>query len=291
MKLVDAFLDSIRAERAASPHTQRAYRTDLEDLAASLSEQNGSPDAPFVSATTLQLRAWLARGGAPASVARRISCVRSFYRWAAREGLVSHNPAERLRSPRVHAPLPRVPHPEDLGQLADDPHGSGWRKFRNKVVFELGWGAGLRVSELRGLDVADLDLERGELRVRQGKGGKDRLVPIGPPAVEAARAWIAAADLKAGPVFQNGRGGRLTVRALYDVVRQTGLDHGVSSLHPHQLRHAFATHLIGAGADLRSTQEMLGHASVSTTQRYAKVDLVELELVYRSAHPHARRGS
>jgi site-specific recombinase XerD len=173
----------------------------------------------------------------------------------------------------------------------DGPEGAraAWRALRDAALLEVGYGGGLRVSELAALDVADVDLEESLVRVRSGKGRKSRVVPIGPPAVAAVRAWRVAAGIAEGALFRNVRGGRLTVRGLYDIVRAAGTANGVAAVHPHALRHSFATHLLGGGADVRSIQEMLGHASLSTTQRYTQVELDQLRRAHRDAHPRARR--
>lgn len=279
------FLAFLRAERGSSPHTLRAYEGDLATLLAVL-EPRDLPEA-----TVMDLRRWLAGlGGAPASVQRRIASARTFFRWAMREGLVTENPAERLGTPKVKRGLPRVLAVDEASQLAEAPVGEGWRGARNAAILEVMYGAGLRVSEVRGLDVADLDLVEGVVRVRAGKGRKDRVSPLGDLAVEAVQRWLAERGSHAGAVFVNPSGGRLTTRALYDVVRQSAVANGQAGVHPHALRHSFATHLLQGGADIRSIQEMLGHASLSTTQRYAQVELHELMKTWNRAHPHGRRG-
>jgi integrase/recombinase XerC len=244
-------------------------------------------DVPPEDARPAHLRAWLAGlGGATSSLQRRIAAARTFYGWLQREGRVTESPAERLRTPRVKKPLPRVVQVEEAGPLVEEAVGDGLRALRNRALLEVAYGAGLRVSELAGLDVEDLDLVAGLVRVRGGKGGKDRVAPMGPPAVEALRALLEGKGR--GPVFTNARGGRLTTRAMYDVVRRAGLAQGLE-VHPHMLRHSFATHLLAGGADVRAIQEMLGHASLATTQRYVQVDPEQLGRVHRAAHPRARR--
>jgi integrase/recombinase XerC len=281
--LLASFLAWLRAERGASPHTLRAYEGDLRGMLEALGA------TPPEDARPAQLRAWLATTTPhAASLQRRIASARTFYGWLLREGRVRENPAERLRTPRVKKPLPHVVQVEEATPLVETDVGEGLRALRNRALLEVAYGGGLRVSELAALDVRQLDLEGGRVWVREGKGGKDRVVPIGPPAVEALRAWLAGRA--AGPVFTNARGGRLTTRALYDVVRRAGLQQGLS-LHPHMLRHSFATHLLSGGADVRAIQEMLGHASLATTQRYAHVDPDQLGRVHRAAHPRARRKS
>lgn len=282
--LITRFVDWLQGEKAASAHTIRAYRTEVAGLAALL-EPRG-----LQTATVMDLRRWLARGAsAPASLQRRIACLRTFYRWMAREGLVAESPAARLRGPRVKRPVPTVLEVEEAKAVVEEAWGEGPRLLRNRAILEIGYGSGLRASELAGLDVDDLDLEQGLVRVRQGKGRKDRVVPLGPPAADAVRALLVERGAAPGPLFLNGRGGRLGVRALFDVVRAAGRAQGRPDTHPHALRHSFGTHLLAGGADIRAIQEMMGHASLSTTQRYAQVDLEQLRRTHREAHPRARR--
>ncbi len=275
---VRSYLDHLRAERGASPHTRRAYEAELSSLQAKLSPRG------IFEATTADLRGWLARAElAPSSLARRISCLKGFWRWAQREGLAAHSPAERLRPPRVKPPLPRVLQVDEAARAVEAPAFA-----RDRALFEVAYGAGLRVSELVSLDMGDLQLEAGLVTVRRGKGGKGRVVPLGEGAVSALRAHLVADGQGEGPVFLNQRGGRLSSRSAWSIVNEEALRAGLPDVHPHALRHSFATHLLSAGADIRSIQEMLGHSSLGTTQRYTQVDLDALQLAYRSAHPRAR---
>ncbi len=281
------FLAYLAAERGASAHTVRAYAADVSGLVQHL---DGREPA---EANVHDLRAYLATTTPhAASLQRRIGALRTFYRWMVREGLVKESPAERLRTPRVRRPLPRSLEVEEAAPLVETDVGEGSRALRNRALLETAYGAGLRVSELAALDVGDLKLEEGFVLVRQGKGRKDRLAPIGPPAVEALRALLAGSERDPGaartPLFRNARGGRLTTRAIHDVVRRAGDQQGIAQAHPHMLRHSFATHLLGGGADVRAIQEMLGHASLSTTQRYARIDPSLLGRVHKAAHPRAR---
>lgn len=275
---VRSYLDHLRAERGASPHTRRAYEAELYSLQEQLSPRG------IFEATTADLRGWLARAElAPSSLARRISCLKGFWRWAQREGLAAHSPAERLRPPRVKPPLPRVLQVDEAARAVEAP-----ALARDRALFEVAYGAGLRVSELVSLNVGDLQLEAGLVTVRRGKGGKGRVVPLGEGAVSALRAHLVAGGQGEGPVFLNQRGGRLSSRSAWSIVNEEALRAGLPDVHPHALRHSFATHLLSAGADIRSIQEMLGHSSLGTTQRYTQVDLDALQLAYRSAHPRAR---
>lgn len=289
-EILERFLTFLRAERGSSPHTLRAYASDLGGLARLIAPRD------ITSAGVRDLRRWLAvTGGAPATLQRRIAAARTFYAWALREGLVTESPAARLTPPRVKRPLPRVLSIPDASALVENPIGEGWRAARNAAFLELAYGGGLRVAELRNLDVADLRLgvrpdDPATVQVRAGKGRKDRVVPIGPPAVAAVRAWLVERGSHPGALFLNAEGGRLTVRALYDVARDSGVKNGLTEVHPHALRHSFATHLLRGGADIRSIQEMMGHVSLSTTQRYAQVEFSELLDAWQKSHPHGRGG-
>lgn len=243
----------------------------------------------------MDLRRWLARtSAAPASIQRRIACLRTFYRWMLREGRIDESPADRLRAPRGTRALPRSLSEPDVAEVVTRAWGEGWRLARNRAALELAYGGGLRVAELAALQVDDVDLVEGIAFVRSGKGRKDRRAPIGPPAIRAVaellRERAPSGAGGGGALFQNGRGGRLTVRALFNVVRAAGRAAGIAGVHPHLLRHSFATHLLRNGADIRSIQEMLGHASLSTTQRYAGVDVEYLRATHRRAHPRSREG-
>ncbi len=287
----------LAGERRASDQTRRAY---LADLAAYVAYLEGV-GVPIVPSSPSAVRGWLGREAAtngPTSVARKLSTVRSFYRFLVKERVAESNPARAVQAPRRPRKLPEVLPEADVAALLDAPAEAGPLVLRDRAFLELLYSSGLRVSELTGLDLDDLDLADGLVRVL-GKGRKERVVPVGGPAREALRRWIdeGRPALLAGPdavrargaLFVNYRGGRLTPRS---VARR--LDRWVTAaglprhVHPHVLRHCFATHLLGNGADLRGIQELLGHASLSTTQRYTHLDWKRLAEVYDRSHPRAR---
>jgi integrase/recombinase XerC len=263
----------------------RAARGDLGSLAEWLG------DRPLREADLSHLRRWLARDPvrrpAPATTARRVAHLRAFYAWMVERGRLDRSPAERLKAPRVPRRTPRFLDVDEAAEVVERPTQSGWFAVRNRALLELLYGAGLRVSEAVALDVSHLDLASGLVRVEAGKGDKDRVVPFGPPAAAALRDWIAEMG-GSGALFRNNRGGRLSARSAWRIVRDAGAQSGIHDLHPHALRHSCATHLLGAGADLRAIQEQLGHASLGTTQRYAHIDAAHLMRVYRASHPRAR---
>jgi integrase/recombinase XerC len=216
--------------------------------------------------------------------------LRSFFRYLVRFDLRRDDPARRLRGPRVPRRLPRVLQVDEACEVVENPTQAGQFRLRNQALLELAYGAGLRAAETAALDRRDVDLGAGLALVRAAKGRKQRRVPFGPPAVRALEAWLAARD-EAGPdapLFVNRFGGRLSVRAIHRIVRDAGVANGLAGVHPHALRHSFATHMLASGADLRSIQELLGHRSLSTTQRYTHVTSEQLIEAHRRAHPHAR---
>jgi integrase/recombinase XerC len=207
-----------------------------------------------------------------------------------RTGQREDDPTTRLRSPKVPRKTPRFLDVDESAAVVENPTQSGWYHLRNRALLELLYGSGVRVSEAVSLDVPDIDLDERMVTVRQGKGRRDRVVPFGPPAAQALRTWIDTMGGE-GALFRNKHGGRLSARSARQIVRDAGVNNGIASVHPHALRHSCATHLLGAGADLRAIQEQLGHASLSTTQRYTHVDAAHLIEVYRGAHPRARRAA
>ena len=301
-RLISAFLDYLAEERALSENTLRAYGADLERFRLFLArEQTGRAgdeveleriDAPTV-------RSWLAEmtraGLSKRSQGRALAAVRSFFRWACRVGLARANPASRVRTPKTPRTLPRHLRPGEVEDLLEAPTGPAPEIARDRAILELLYAAGLRVSELVSLDWSDLDLRARVLRV-VGKGGRERMVPFGRPAQEALGAWRArweetrrGAQGDGEPVFLNRRGGRLTDRSVRRILdRWVETTASARGVHPHALRHSFATHLLERGADLRASQELLGHASLATTQRYTHVDIDRLLSVYRESHPRAR---
>ena len=284
---LDGFLEFMRAERGASVHTLRAYGRDLESLASALAEF----EVDLLGAGLNHLRSHLSRLSLSAPSAgttrRRISAYRSFYRWALSEGLVESSPAERLSSPRTHLPVPRFLDLPEVLSLVENPIQEGAFAIRNRAMLEVMYGAGLRVAETAALDVDDVDLQERLVMVRMGKGRKERLVPFGPPAADALGALLSQRGRRPGALFLNCHGTRLSVRSIYRVVRESGLRNAIADVHPHALRHTCATHMLAGGADLRAIQEQLGHASLSTTQRYAHVSVEQLIDVYRASHPRA----
>lgn len=282
-----AFLDALRAERAISGHTERAYEHTLRRLQAHLGER------PLDAAQVIDLRAFLfkaGRGRSAATLARHVAAIRTFYAWRLREGAVVASPADGLTPPRVGQRVPRVLDQDEAARIVDERDGDAPRELRDRAMLELLYGGGLRVSEVVGLRVEDVDVDAGLLWVRGGKGRKDRRVPVGPPACDAIRRWLADGGHRSGPLFPGRDGGHLTTRTAHRIVGRAGRASGLSGVHPHALRHTCATHMLEGGADARALQELLGHASLATTQRYTHLTLDALRAVYRGAHPHARKG-
>jgi tyrosine recombinase XerC len=290
---VEAFLHHQTTARDLSRHTARAYAGDLVELSATL-EAKGPVPAGSVDLAALRrhLATLKERGLVPRSVARKISAIRAFFRWLAAEGRIERDPAAALRVPKRGRPLPKVLSAEEARRLLEAPKGDAWAALRDRAVLETLYSTGERVAEASGLDLDDLDLEAGAAILR-GKGRKERLASLGRPAVAALSAYLAASERPprrrhAKAVFLNRAGGRLTVRGIARLVeahaRAAGLPAGTS---PHVLRHSFATHLLEAGANLREVQEMLGHASLSTTQVYTHLTLDSLKRIYDAAHPRA----
>ncbi|MDP6934000.1 MAG: tyrosine recombinase XerC [Myxococcota bacterium] len=282
---LEGWVDYLRGEKGASRHTIRAYGADLGQLEAFVS----SREKDLRSAELGDLRAWLARlRVAPSTRARKLAAIRCFYLWLVREGVLEASPAARLVAPKVPGRTPRFLGVPEVSAVVENPTQQGWFEERNRALLELLYGAGLRVSEAVTLDVIDVDLGERLVRVR-GKGNKERIVPFGPPAARALERCMENCP-RVGPVFRNRSGGRLSTRSAWRIVRDAGASQGLPGVHPHVMRHSCATHLLGAGADLRAIQEQLGHSSLSTTQRYAHVDAAHLLGVYRAAHPRARSG-
>jgi integrase/recombinase XerD len=287
---VERYLLLLAARR--SPRTLDAYRRDLASLAASL-------DGNVSDATVEDLERWLAamraKGLAPSTLARRVSAVRTYFRHLNVIGKRADNPAAAIQLPRRAQRLPRALSPAETERLIEAATGTTPRTLRDRALVELLYGAGLRVSEAVGLEKGGIDLDGRIVRV-VGKGGKERLVPLGRPAAEAARRYLALGrphlDRRYRPeLFLNARGGPLTRAGAFLILRRLAEKAGLEPerVHPHLLRHSFATHLLEGGADLRSVQEMLGHADLSTTERYTHVSDRRRREVYFDAHPHARR--
>lgn len=298
---LSAFEAHLRDERRVSPNTLSAYRRDLASFVA-FAEAKRPGMAPRAVDVYL-LRGWLgqlARTVGAHSVARKLSALRTFMRWLRRRGLIEKSPADELASPKVRRPMPTFVSVDVASEIVESPDDSTKGK-RDRAVLELLYGSGLRVSELSGLSLADVDLAGRRARVL-GKGNKERDVPLGGKCAEALADYLdvrgeLAAARKPGPgaaddaraVFLSARGRRLNVRAIQLLVSRYGaLGAGRADLHPHALRHTCATHLLDGGADLRAIQELLGHASLSTTQRYTHVSMDHLLRVYDAAHPLAR---
>lgn len=302
---VNRFLRHLRVERNLSAQTIRAYAVDLAQVECFVEERSGNRPARLQDLSAQAIRAFLAGGRKvwqKTSQGRKLSALRSFFHYLNDEGVMAGNPAEGVAFPRTRSKLPTFLGVDDvfhfldaLRQVSRQP-GSSWRKSRNWALFETAYSSGLRVSELVGLNRVDLDLESGVLRVL-GKGGRERVVPVGSKAIQAIEEYLEKLGLQRldfpdddGALFRNARGGRLTVRSVHRLLgaelEGCGLWQHIS---PHALRHSFATHLLGSGADLRAIQEMLGHSSLSTTQRYTHVHLDQLMKVYDVSHPRSRK--
>jgi integrase/recombinase XerC len=296
---IERFAAGLQRVSGAAKNTVQSYRRDLVSFRGFLLERGAPLDASgrevevsAISADHIRLHlAVLMKTARRATIQRRLSAIRAFFRHReVTEGLP--NPASALRSPKSERRLPAVLNEEEARQLIESAGAdNGTAALRDRAIVETLYSAGLRVSELVGLDWRDIDDEVGMVRVRSGKGDKDRIVPIGEPALEALTRWRRAMPVAwetDGPVFVNLRGGRLTTRSVEKIIARRVLKAGVrTEVTPHGLRHSFATHLLNHGADLRSIQEMLGHASLATTQRYTHVSVKRLQEVYNRSHPRA----
>jgi integrase/recombinase XerC len=292
-RAIDGFVDHLLLERGLSPHTALAYRGDLVSLGTFLARGDGA----MASATHAQLRRWLAhlrtRGFARSSLARKAASVRTFYAWAHRRGIVPADPAILLAHPAPSSRLPTVLKQVEAERLATAAVPSDPIGMRDLAILELLYGSGLRVGELCGLDADDVDVDAQRVRV-MGKGAKERIVPVGDFAAAAMQAYLARGRDRLAPsegadaLFFNRRRKRMTPRDAHAVVTKYARSTlSVRKVSPHTLRHSFATHLLEGGADIRAVQDLLGHASLATTQRYTHVSKGRLFDSYRQSHPRA----
>jgi integrase/recombinase XerC len=298
--VINQFVDYIALERGASPHTCRAYRKDLELFAALVAEKGLPADWATIDHLTIRLylgHLYQGKRIKRTSVIRKLATLRTFFRYLKREGIVEKNPAKMVATPKGGENLPHALSVDEAFRLLAVPDGTTPLGSRDRAILELLYSSGLRVGELTSLDLHDLDLGGGMVRV-MGKGGKERIVPIGSKATEALSTYLARRGelMKEGQsapqyLFLNHRGGRLTPRSVARMIKKYLPQGGiVKETSPHTFRHSFATHLLDAGADLRGIQELLGHASLSTTQRYTHVSSAKLMEVYDRTHPRARKG-
>ncbi|HYO82304.1 MAG TPA: tyrosine recombinase XerC [Bryobacteraceae bacterium] len=299
-QLIEKYLASLERENA-SAHTVRNYAIDLRDWVAYMTPPGGQPPEPE-SLDVLAIREWLGhlydRKLSPVTIRRKLAAVRSFLEHLERTGIVTRNVATLVRTPKAPATLPRVPSVEATNHLLDRASAIAEERSlrhpeRDTALLELLYGCGIRVSELVGIDISDIDLKEQLIRIR-GKGKKERMVPYGSKAAEAIHAYLPSRQAGGGTeALFVGRGGkRLDVRSARRIVQTYSLAAlNDPSIHPHSLRHACATHMLSSGADLRAIQELLGHASLSTTQKYTQVGLTDLLRVYDQCHPKARGGS
>jgi integrase/recombinase XerC len=280
---IETYLEELTRQNA-SPHTLRNYRMDLEQFLVYFTPKDGTPPGPN-GFDRMMMREWMAdlfdQKLDVVSIRRKLACLRSFFKFLLRRGVIEVNAAKLVHTPKAPKRLPKVPTEEQAQQLVDGAAAKpikAMQAARDLAMLELMYGCGVRVSELVGINFGDI------------KGNKERQVPVGKKAWEALERHMSESKFQApeAPLFLGARGNRMDTRSVYGVVKlYATMTVGDPSIHPHSLRHAFATHLLSAGADLRSIQELLGHASLSTTQRYTQVSLADLMAAYDKAHPRA----
>ncbi|MFQ5588759.1 MAG: tyrosine recombinase XerC [Nitrospiria bacterium] len=276
-------------ERNVSPHTLCGYLSDLAEFRRYLAAKaGGSGHVDLKKIDYWVIRGFLAglrrKGLKKSSIARKLAVLRSFFEYLLQKGVVVLNPARQVASPKQDKPLPRCLTVDQACNLVVLPKGEGWRVLRDRAILETFYSTGIRLSELTGLDEKDFHAASGILRV-YGKGRKERIVPIGDKAIEALQSYLKARPANAKGLFSNHRGGRLTARSVARIVKTYMRQVDQPGASPHTLRHTYATHLLEGGADLRAVQELLGHASLSTTQRYTHLQVDHLMRVYDRAHP------
>jgi integrase/recombinase XerC len=294
-KIFERYIQYLEAERNASPYTVRNYRTDLADFFKFLrGKEIGLLDEVDRQVLRDYLSHLVGRGVVKASIARKLSAIRSFYRYLVREKIVSANPIEQVSSPKLDKRLPSFLTIEEVERLLNAPDLSTPQGQRDRALLELLYASGLRVSELVNLDLSQINLDTNEIRV-WGKGSKERVVLMGEPAAEALRNYLSQGrpkllgEKKDNALFLNRYGQRLPERSVQKILKERANQAGIGKrVHPHMLRHTFATHLLDGGADLRVVQELLGHARLSSTQIYTHVTKGQARKVYLSAHPMAK---
>lgn len=291
---IEAFLNFLLAERGMSEKTASAYSRDLMGLQMATGATH--PSQITTQAIRAHLSNLLQKGRARTTIARNLACFRSFFRFLMRQGMLSTNPTEGIRSPKPEKHLPAYLTVDQAVGLLHHSSSNTFHSLRDNAILELLYSTGIRVSELCGLNLNDLQLSLGIIKVH-GKGGKDRIVPFGNMAKEAIKAYVVRRNellerfkIEQDAVFINERGGRLTPRSVQRLMERRRIEAGLGQdITPHSLRHSMATHMLEGGADLRSIQELLGHASLATTQRYTHLDMDRLTDVYRLAHPRSKK--
>ncbi len=292
---VQDYLDYLRIERGSSPLTVSAYTTDLNDYAAFLKERGvNNPDEVERDDVVAYEANLVDRGYAASSVERHLSAIKGLHRFLVREGLARRNPTDTIQLPKTPERLPDVLTIAQVDKMLSQPIDSTPRALRDRAILEMLYGCGLRVSECTGLDLTDAILDEGYLRI-VGKGNKERIAPISGAALRAFTTYLEEGRPQlvkpyakpTSAAFLNARGGRLTRQSVHSIVADAGRTIGIENLHPHTLRHSFATHMLEGGADLRVIQEILGHSDISTTQIYTHVNRSHIRAEYLSAHPRA----
>jgi integrase/recombinase XerC len=296
------FIRSLESEKGRSPHTRRAYESDLAQFLSFLDSHFGRKPGqePGLAIRPHEVDALAIRGylgflhgkGKKSTVTRKLSAVRSFFKYLVRMRILEESPADTIRSPKQDRPIPFYLTVDEMFRLLDSASGDDFFGRRNRAMFETLYSTGIRVSEMAGMNVSDADFHEGLVRV-SGKGGKDRIVPIGEKALSALSAYLAKRAEKAGaganpadPLFVNQGMGRLSTRSIARILKRAAVRCGMPGpVSPHALRHSFATHMLDSGADLRAIQELLGHESLSTTQKYTHVSMDKLMEIYDKAHP------
>lgn len=294
--LADAFVESLASEKGYSPNTCRAYGADLKEFLAFLSPPDDTEHPVCLDdISVIAIRGYLAflhkKKMDKSTVSRKLSVLRSFFRYLEKRGIMTGNPARAVLSPKIGRKIPAFLSVDDMFRLLDAITGDTLLDLRNRAIFETIYSTGIRVSEAAGLDAAHVETGERAFRV-YGKGAKERVVPVGKKALASIAAYRGrlfeetGISAEEGPLFLNKNRGRLTTRSMDRILKQTAFRCGLTvSLSPHALRHSFATHMLDAGADLRTVQEILGHKSLSTTQKYTHVSMDKLMEVYDHAHP------
>jgi integrase/recombinase XerC len=283
------FIEHLKVEKDVSPHTLRAYTKDLEEFLPFIDKKPKDID-------NLDIRSFLAhlhqRKLKKSSIARKLATIRSYFKFLLREGYIKKNPAKLVATLKIPKTLPRFLTVDEVFALIEAPKGDTFKATRDRSIFELLYSCGIRISELTSLDISDLDINESLIRVK-GKGKKERIIPVGSKALESINNYLperVSIKKKTEALFLNNRGGRLTERSVRRLLSEYSKKMNlIGHISPHVLRHTFATHLLHGGADLRTIQELLGHASLSSTQIYTHVDNVHLAEVYDKAHPLAKK--